>query len=197
MVSNDLNNKKGIKILSDNKSNEISHNKDHNSLLNAIKSQNIMKIIFSYLNEKDKLNMIKYNKNLQNKISINLINYKLLSGIYIKYESEVEVKEYYGDTGNLRFEGEYSNGKRNGKGKEYYKNGKLMFKGEYLNGKRNGNGKEYYENGDLMFKGEYLNGKRNGKGIEYYYFNHEIYDELDDIYGLNEILFDGELFKWN
>ena len=176
MVSNDLNNKKGIKILSDNKSNEISHNKEHNSLLNAIKSQYIMKIIFSYLNEKDKLNMIKYNKNLQNKISINLINYKLLSGIYIKYESEVEVKEYYGDTGNLRFEGEYLNGKRNGKGKEYYENGYLMFEGEYLNGKRNGNGKEYY------------------------YFNDEFYDELDDIYDLNKIMFDGEYLngiRWN
>ena len=29
------------------------------------------------------------------------------------------------------------NGERNGKGKEYY-NGKLIFEGEYLNGKRNG-----------------------------------------------------------
>ena len=37
MVSYDLYNKKGIKILSDNKSNEISINKDHNSLLNSIK----------------------------------------------------------------------------------------------------------------------------------------------------------------
>ena len=34
------------------------------------------------------------------------------------------------------FEGEYYNGKRNGKGKEYYDNGKLKYKGEYLNGKR-------------------------------------------------------------
>ena len=36
------------------------------------------------------------------------------------------VKEY-DDYGNIKFEGEYLNGKRNGKGKEYYKNGKLMF----------------------------------------------------------------------
>ena len=33
------------------------------------------------------------------------------------------------------FEGEYLNGKKNGKGKEYYFNGKLKFQGEYLNGK--------------------------------------------------------------
>ena len=38
------------------------------------------------------------------------------------------------------FEGEYLNGQRNGKGKEYYSNGKLKFEGEYLNGERlNGN----------------------------------------------------------
>ena len=35
------------------------------------------------------------------------------------------------------FEGEYLNGKRNGKGKEYDKyNSKLEYEGEYLNGKK-------------------------------------------------------------
>ena len=49
--------------------------------------------------------------------------------------------------------------------KEYYDNGKLDFEGEYLNGKRNGKGKEYYYNGQLEFEGEYLNGKKwNGNG---------------------------------
>ena len=42
-----------------------------------------------------------------------------------------------------------------------------MFEGEYLNGVRNGKGKEYYDNGELIFEGGYLNGKRNGKGKEY------------------------------
>ena len=42
----------------------------------------------------------------------------------------------------------------------------LKFDGEYLNGQRNGKGKEYYE-GNLKFEGEYLIGKRNGKGKEY------------------------------
>ena len=50
----------------------------------------------------------------------------------------------------------------NGKVKEYYK-GKLTFEGEYLNGKRNGKGKEYYYNGELIFEGEYLNGKKMEK----------------------------------
>ena len=56
------------------------------------------------------------------------------------------------------FDGEYLNGLRNGKGKEYYGNGKLKFEGEYLNGKRNGKGKGYdYWNSILRFEGEYLN----------------------------------------
>ena len=33
-------------------------------------------------------------------------------------------------------EGEVSGDKRNGKGREYYKNGRLMFEGEFKNGKR-------------------------------------------------------------
>ena len=41
----------------------------------------------------------------------------------------------------------------------------MLFEGEYIQGKRNGKGKEYYDNGKLKFEGEYLNGKNwNGKG---------------------------------
>ena len=53
------------------------------------------------------------------------------------------------------FEGEYLNGKRNGKGKRYDIDGFLVYESEYLNGKRNGHGKEYYR-GNLRFEGEYL-----------------------------------------
>ena len=61
--------------------------------------------------------------------------------------------------------GEYKNGERNVKGKEYdYKNN-LRFECEYENGERNGKGKEYDYNGKLLFEGEYLNGKKwNGTG---------------------------------
>ena len=79
-----------------------------------------------------------------------------------------KVKEYYYNRFNkykLLFEGEYLNGERNGKGKEYNLfDGKLEFEGEYLNGKRNGKGKEYYFDCRLRFEGEYLNGERNEKG---------------------------------
>ena len=52
---------------------------------------------------------------------------------------------------------ELSNG--NGKVKEYGDLfGKLIFEGEYLNGKSNGKGKEFYSDGKLLYKGDYLNG---------------------------------------
>ena len=38
-----------------------------------------------------------------------------------------------------------------------------MFEGEYLNGKRNGKGKEYDFNGKLKFEGEFLNGTKKIK----------------------------------
>ena len=57
----------------------------------------------------------------------------------------------------------------NGKVKEYDENGDLIFEGEYLNGKRNGKGKEYYL-GVLSFEGEYYKGKKHGKGKEYFQF---------------------------
>jgi len=86
--------------------------------------------------------------------------------IYELKNGNGKVKEY-DEFGKLKFEGEYKNGKRNGKGKEYDLN-YIKFEGEYLNGLRNGKGKEY--NGSiemLLFEGEYLNGKKNGKGKEY------------------------------
>ena len=49
--------------------------------------------------------------------------------------------------------------KGNGKVREYNSKSELIYEGEYLNGKRNGKGKEY-ENGELIFEGEYLNDKK-------------------------------------
>ena len=104
-------------------------------MLENIKSSFFTKILFSYLNEEIKLKIIKYNKNLQNLLGINLFNYKIFSERYIVYGQDGKGKEYDWHNGCLRFEGEYLNGERNGKGKEYY-DGRLEFEGEYLEGKR-------------------------------------------------------------
>ena len=128
-------------------------------MLENSKSIYFIKKLFTFVDEKTKLDIIKYNKNMQNIMDINLINYKFYSYKYIIYEENGKGKEYDGHYDTLIFEGEYLNGKRNGKGKEYY-DGKLEFEGEYLNGNRNGKGKEYYNDGKVLFEGEYLNGER-------------------------------------
>ena len=137
--------------------------------LKAIKSTYIIKEIFSFLNEKQNLKTIIYNKELQKICSIGIEDYKRKSGKY-KIGGRNGKGKVYNTYGKLKFEGEYLNGLRNGKGKEYYDIIYLMFEGEYLNGERNGKGKEYNYYGILKFEGEYLNGLRNGKGKEYYIF---------------------------
>ena len=131
-----------------------------------IKTSFFIKKIFSFIDERKKLKIIKYNKSLQNCVDINLINYQFFSWRYIVYEKDGKGKEYFGANDTLLFEGEYLHGERNGNGKEFPSIGKLMFEGEYLNGKRNGKGKEYYPTGKLMFEGEYLNNEKI-KGKQY------------------------------
>ena len=154
-------------------------------MLKNIKSLYLIKFLFSYITEKQKLQLIKYNINLQKSLDITLFNYKYFTGKYIIYDDESKKtgKEYLSVSDVLVFEGEYLKEKKNGKGKEYsFFTGVLLFEGEYVNGKRNGKGKEYEDGyGKLKFEGEYLNGKRNGKGKEYYS------DYRDEI----QIIFDG------
>ena len=121
--------------------------------------------IFSFLDNKEKLKMIIYNKKLQKKFGVSIQDYKDLSGRYKIGEKNGKGKEYSLNTNNLIFVGEYLNGKRNGKGNEYYDKSKLIFEGEYIGGKRNGKGKEFYLNGVLKYEGKYLNGEKwDGKG---------------------------------
>ena len=133
------------------------------------------------MTEKIKLKTVKLNKSLQNKINIKLINYKIFSGRHAKKENGIVYEyDYFND---LVFEGEYSNGQRNGKGKEYdydyYEGNKLIFEGEYKNGMKNGKGKEYYLKGKIKFEGEYLNNKR-WNGIMYDLKNNDIAYKLEN-----------------
>ena len=86
-------------------------------MIKNIKSHHIINITFLYLNERRKLKMIKHNKSLQNILNISINNYKLFAGKYIIFESNRIGKEYDTCNDSLIFEGEYLNGKRNGKGK--------------------------------------------------------------------------------
>ena len=56
-------------------------------MLKNMKSMYTIKIIFSHTIEKIKLKIIKYNKSLQKKIDISIINYIYFSGKKLIYES--------------------------------------------------------------------------------------------------------------
>ena len=111
-----------------------------------------------YLNGKKNGKGIKYHKK-QIDFEGEYLNDKIWNG---KGKEFIVKKFKYYDDGyrTLIYEGGYLNGKRNGKGKEYYNSGILKYEGEYLNGKWNGKGKEYNKKGELKFEGEYINGKR-------------------------------------
>ena len=95
---------------------EINSNKN---LKRDIKQFNNIEQIFSFLEEKQKLKIIMYNKQLQKKLGFNIEEYKKISGRYKIGEKNGKGREYALNTNILIFEGEYINGERNGKGKEY------------------------------------------------------------------------------
>ena len=137
--------------------------------LGNIKSNYVLKLIFSFVKEKRKLKTIINNYELQKRIGYNIENYKKCSGILKLKLKNGNAQLYKLDTNILIYEGGYLNGKRNGKGKEYNDYGNLKYEGEYLNGVKNGQIKEYDSYGNLIFEGYYLNGIKNGKCKEYDY----------------------------
>ena len=105
---------------------------------------------------------------------------------YILNNGNGYVKEYDEVIGEIKFEGEYLDGKRNGKGKEYDYDGKLEFEGEFKNDKIwNGKGRIIYKHGGCV--GEFKDGRLwNGKEIRnlcghrvYEYRNGEIINKLE------------------
>ena len=117
------------------------------------------------------------NKKCENYSRIEIYSQKitLFSGIYLNGEKK-KGKEYNYD-GELVYEGEYLNGKRNGKGKLYYSNKKLKYEGDLIDGKKHGKGIEYDKNHTFKYEGEYVNGKKHGYGKEYYLINNNISGE--------------------
>ena len=88
-----------------------------------IKSVYILQKIISFpnINEEKLLNIIRYNKALQNKLDINILNYRIMSRRYFIGDKKGKGKEYYcnetyydvfGCYDYLIFEDEYKNGKR-------------------------------------------------------------------------------------
>ena len=69
--------------------NDILDQPKSKSILENIKSKYIMQIIFDNIQIKKFLELIKYNNNIQQKLNINISNYKEYSEIYTSIEIEI------------------------------------------------------------------------------------------------------------
>ena len=121
----------------------------------------------------------------------------LPNGKGIKYYTNGNIL-YEGDFINGKFEGkgkyinrkqeyyigEFKEGLANGKGKIFYKNGNIKYDGEFINGYVEGKGKSFFENGDYYI-GLWKNGLMNGKGKTYFPDGKISYDG-DYVNGLEE-----------
>ena len=90
-------------------------------MLENIRSYYIAQIVFSFIDIKETYKLVKYNKSLLNKLKINPLYFKIRSKKYLIYEKNKKVREYSILDDTLLYEGEYLNGEKSGKGKEYIK----------------------------------------------------------------------------
>eukprot|EP00483_Globobulimina_turgida_P000386 UN00386 len=99
----------------------------------------------------------------------------------IHYEGDEDVSEYYTKDGKAKvmyangdtFEGEYIDGKKNGKGIYFWKEFQATYDGEWSMGIRRGNGKFTYSDGS-RYEGEWDNNYRSGSGT-YMFANGDSY----------------------
>ena len=92
-----------------------------------IKSLYILKMLFDYVGPKRKLDIIIYNQKIKTKCGLNINDYKRCSGKYRKDDNGI-IKEYNSYDNTLLFEGQFSNRKRNGKGRNIMKKVKYYLK---------------------------------------------------------------------
>ena len=114
--------------------------------------------------------------------------------VYVEGEKEAftGIAKYYSKDESSIFEFPYKNGKKEGRGKEYYLNGKFKSDAFFIDGLLQGKSIGYYENGNLEYEENYKDGKLDGL-IKEYYENGEVY--IQESYKNGEL--DGESFNFN
>ena len=147
------------------KNNEMLNNKNDRNEINE-------KIYFN--NNNSSKEFFSDNKKIKEKENDNIIDIKLYDlgkyeGIILNNKRELKGVMLYND--GARYEGEWKDDKKNGKGiyisPHYFnceKNIGLKYEGEFLNDKFEGFGIALYSNGD-KYEGEWKNNKKYGRGI--------------------------------
>ena len=65
--------------------------------------------------------------------------------------------------GNILYEGNFIDGKYEGKGKYIWENGNYYI-GQFKNGIRSGRGTMFYSSGKILYDGDFINDKYEGNG---------------------------------
>ena len=114
--------------------------------------------------------------------------------VYVEGEKETftGIAKYYSKDESSIFEFPYKNGKKEGRGKEYYLNGKFKSDAFFIDGLLQGKSIGYYENGNLEYEENYKDGKLDGL-IKEYYENGQVF--IQENYKDGEL--DGESFNFN
>jgi antitoxin component YwqK of YwqJK toxin-antitoxin module len=86
----------------------------------------------------------------------------------VSADDSVDVRNEYYESGELKSETPYIDGKIHGIEKWYYESGELLFEIPFVNGKIHGIWKTYYKSGQLMRESPFTNGKIHGIVIDYY-----------------------------
>ncbi|PIM80155.1 toxin-antitoxin system YwqK family antitoxin [Fusobacterium pseudoperiodonticum] len=100
--------------------------------------------------------------------------------VYVEGEKETftGIAKYYSKDESSVFEFPYKNGKKEGRGKEYYLNGKFKSDAFFIDGLLQGKSIGYYENGNLEYEENYKDGKLDGL-VKNYYENGQLKAELN------------------
>ena len=199
------NNKKDKKIISSTKNNLISKN----DIINKLKKEyDLLPLGLEY----KKIYNNFFEKSLENPIldeiisknnNINIISLKLL-GKDLLFIGQFEPNLIIPKKGLLikingeYYEGDFMNGKKDGKGKLIYQNG-TQYIGEFKNDMHSGYGQLTQIDGEI-YKGEWKDGKMNGKGTRFHtngdkYIGNYV-DNIRNGYG-TYIFSNGDLYEGN
>ena len=84
------------------------------------------------------------------------VNYQ--SWLMTTFKLTAICKGWY-ESGEIKYEGNFKNGKRGGFYREWYENGQIIYEGNYGNGKAEGICKGWYKDGQIEYEGNYKNDK--------------------------------------
>lgn len=95
-------------------------------------------------------------------------NKKKVITYQINQKSEKKIKEeMFYENGQKRYSGEFSNNKKAGEWKFWYKDGTIWSHGFFKDGLRTGPSRVYHENGNLFYSGTYHNGEKHDEWVFY------------------------------